>query len=91
MIICHMVLSVDLYDIDGLKGRRKIVNSIKDRLKPLNLSLLDISGSYSKEAELALVFLAPNQAFSAQYRQKIEDILNRYLPEYEFNISYEEI
>jgi len=39
-----------------LRGARKIINSIKDRLRRQNLSTLDISGEYVKEQSLLSAF-----------------------------------
>lgn len=52
---------------------------------------MDISGEYSKEADIAFVFLSPNSLKSAQYREKIEKILEKNFSEYHYDLEYEEI
>ena len=52
---------------------------------------LDISGEYAKEADVAFVFLSQNALGYAQYREKIEKMLERNFSEYQFDLEYEEI
>jgi uncharacterized protein YlxP (DUF503 family) len=91
MIICNCILHLDLPQVVSLKGRRAITNSLKEKLKQFNLSLLDISGSYAKEADIAFVYLSPNPRTSSQYRNKIEQMLYRNFSEFIVDIEYEEI
>jgi uncharacterized protein YlxP (DUF503 family) len=85
-----MYLRFDLIDVTSLKGRRSVLNGVKERLKSYNVSLLDISGEYPKEAELALAFLSPDRASAARYRERIEALLERYFPQWPCDIEYEE-
>ena len=82
-------LHFDLPDVHSLKGRRSILNSLKERLKSYNVSLLDISSEYPKEADLALAFLSPDSASAAQYRQKIEELLETRFSQWPCEIEYE--
>ena len=91
MIISNCILHIDLPYVHSLKGRRSIVNSIKEKLKAFNLSVLDVSGEYVKEADIAFVFLSQNALGAAQYREKIEKLLERNFSEYHFELEYEEI
>ena len=91
MIICNCLLHLDLPYIQSLKGRRSVTNSIKEKLKAFNLSLLDVSSEYAREADIAFVFLSPNALSAAQYREKIEKMLERNFSEYSFELEYEEI
>lgn len=91
MIICSCLLRFDLVGVSSLKGRRSVVNALKEKLKRLNLSLLDISSEYPKEAQIALVFLSPDALCAAQYRQKIEALLEKQFPEWPFVMEYEEL
>lgn len=91
MIICSCIIHLDLPYVQSLKGRRSVVNSMKEKLKLFNVSVLDISGEYAKEADIAFVFLSPNTLKSAQYREKIEKMLETNFSEYHFDIEYEEI
>ena len=77
--------------VTSLKGRRSVTNSVKDKLKALNLSVMDISGEYAKEADIAFVFLSPNALNAAQYREKIEKMLEKNFSEYYYELEYEEI
>jgi len=89
MLLVNMQINIDLPYIESKKGRRKIVHSIKDRFSNHNLSVLDISGEYNKEATLAVAFLALNQKAVSQKIETIENILNRYLGEIEYELDYE--
>lgn len=89
MTLCTLYLHFELPDVHSLKGRRQVLNSVKERLKRLNISLLDISGEYPKEAELAIAFLAPDAAFAASLRERIEQILETHYPHYLITTDYE--
>ena len=91
MIIKSCIIHLTLPYVNGKKGRRAIINSIKERLKRLNISILDISLEYVKEADIAICYLAHNQKESAKYLKKIEAILDRDAFEYEWEIDCEEI
>ncbi len=89
MVLCSVIVRFDLINISTLKGRRRVVNSIKDRLKRFNVSILDISGEYTKEAEIAMVFLSHSDQGVLNYLDKIEHFLYKNFGEYEFDIEYE--
>jgi len=91
MIISNCILHIDLPYAHSLKGRRSVVNSMREKLKTFNLSVLDVSGEYVKEADIAFVFLSQNSLGAAQYREKIEKMLERNFSEYHFEVEYEEI
>ncbi len=91
MIICNCVVHLDLYDVSSLKGRRSVLNKFKEKLKRFNLSVMDISGEYAKEADIAFVFLSPTPLESARYREKIENALITLFPEYTIDLDYEEL
>ena len=91
MIICNCVIHLDLYDVSSLKGRRSVVNKFKEKVKTFNVSVMDISGEYAKEADIAFVFLSPTPLESARYRDKIENALITLFPEYVIEIDYEEL
>jgi hypothetical protein len=77
--------------IHALNGRRSGANFMKEKLKAFNVSVLDVSGEYAKEADIAFVFLSPNSLSSAQYREKLEKMLENNFSEYDFTLEYEEI
>lgn len=91
MILCTMILSFELHDVHSLKGRRSILNSLKERLKSFNVSVLDISSEYPKEASVAVAFLSADRIMAAQYRQSIETMIETRFPEYPCDIEYEEL
>ena len=91
MIICNCILHLELPYVQSLKGRRSVTNSIKEKLKAFNLSVLDVSGEYAREADIAFVFLSQNPLGSAQYREKIEKMLERNFSEYHLEREEEEI
>ena len=91
MIIDNCIIHIELPHVHSLKGRRSIINSIREKLKNFNVSILDISGEYAKEADIAFVFLSPNSLEAARYRERIEKMLERNFPEYIIEFDYEEL
>ncbi len=89
MLLINMQIIIDLPYIESLKGRRKIIHSIKDRLSRYNLSILDISSEYAKEAELAIAFLSLNQKEFSKKIKSIENSLDKFIGEIEYEINYE--
>lgn len=90
MIVCTMYLNFDLPEVHSLKGRRSILNSLKEKLKTFNVSVLDISSEYPREASIALVFLSPDAVSAAQYRSRIETMIETRFPEYPCEVEFEE-
>lgn len=86
-----MTLDFELNDVESLKGRRAVLNSIKDRLKSFNVSVLDISSEYPKEATLAVAFLSPDRIMAAQYRSQLEAAIESRFPEYPCEVDYDEL
>ena len=91
MIICSCIIHLELPYVTSLKGRRSVVNSVKEKLKAFNVSVIDISAEYAKEADVAFVFVSQNSLKAAQYREAIEQMLERNFSEYHFEVEYEEI
>ena len=88
MLLVNMQIVIDLPYAQTLKGRRKILNSIKEKLKKNNLSILDLSREYVKEAELVIAFLTLNQKEQAKKIETMEKLLDSYY-EIEYQIDYE--
>lgn len=91
MIISNCSLHLDLYDVVSLKGRRSVLNKLKEKLKSFNVSVMDISSEYPKEADIAFVFLSPTPLEAARYREKIETALMSLFPEYTIELDHEEL
>ena len=91
MLIVNLQLNLFLPYAHSLKGRRKIVHSLKERLSKHNLSILDLSGEYIKEADIAIAFLALNSKAVSQKIKTIEDIIQKHFSEIEYSIDYEVI
>ena len=91
MIICSCIIHFELPHVQSLKGRRSITSSVKEKLKAFNVSVIDISSEYAKEADIAFVFLSQNSLKAAQYRESIEQMLDRNFSEHHFELEYEEI
>jgi uncharacterized protein YlxP (DUF503 family) len=89
MVIVNLITDFELPFAFSLKDRRKIINSIKDKLKKFNVSVLDISGEYPKEASIAICFLAHNEKQAGEIQRNIEDFLYKNFPEIEFFIDSE--
>lgn len=91
MLICHCDLHFELPHVHSLKGRRSVTNGVKERLKSFNVSVLDTSGEYANEADIAVVFLSPDSRGAAQYRERIEQMLQRHFGEFHYELTYEEM
>jgi uncharacterized protein YlxP (DUF503 family) len=91
MIINSCILYLELPEIHSLKGRRAVTNSLKEKLKKFNVSVLDVSGEYAKEVSIAFVFLSPSSLEAVQYRQKIEQMIENNFGEFYFELEFEEI
>jgi uncharacterized protein YlxP (DUF503 family) len=89
MLLVNMQITLNLPYANTIKGKRRIVNSIKERLKNHNLSVLDVSNSYTKEAEIAVAFLALNNKEVSKKIDTIEHILDKFISEIEYFIDYE--
>lgn len=89
MVIANVLIRLDLPYVQSLKGRRSVLNRIKDALKKLNVSVLDLSSEYVKEGELAVVYAAANEKLCAQVFQTIETILEQKFPELQCELELE--
>jgi uncharacterized protein YlxP (DUF503 family) len=91
MYIVNIQLILYLPYVNSLKGRRKYINSLKEKLSKHNLSILDISKEYIKEADIAICFLAKDSATISKKIQTIENIIEKNYPELEYELDYEVI
>ena len=89
MILAYIQIRIDLPYVHSLKGRRRVLNSIKERLKKGNLSIMDISGEYAKEADIAIALLTHNNRDLHKKIEFIESILDRFIGEIEYSLEYE--
>ena len=89
MVIVNLIADFELPFVFSLKERRKILNSIKEKLRKFNVSVLDISGEYPKEASIAIIYGAFNTKQAAEIQRKIEEFLFKNFPEIEFIFDYE--
>ena len=89
MLIHNCLIHFELPHVHSLKGRRSITNALKEKLKAFNLSVLDVSGEYPKEADIAFIFLSPDAKQGTQYLQKIEAMIERHFGEYVWEVEYE--
>ena len=89
MVIVNLIADFELPFVFSLKERRKILNSIKQKLKKFNVSVLDISGEYPKEASIAIIYGAFNAKQAAEIQRRIEEFLFKNFPDIEFFFDYE--
>ena len=89
MLVAVVHITFSFPDVCGLKERRKYLNSIKERLKNFNVSVLDISKEYPKEGELTLSFLAFGEVDIQKKVQRIEEMLQKRYPEIEYELDIE--
>jgi len=84
MVIVNLITDFELPFVSSLKERRKILNSIKDKLKKFNVSILDISDEYPKEASICIIFGAHNEKQAGEIQRNIEEFLYKNFPEIDF-------
>ena len=89
MTLTYATLTIDLPFAESKKGRRSILNSIKERLSHMNCSVLDISGEYPKEAQIAVAYLSPSEQEAKQKIEKIETLLQNRFPDIHAEITYD--
>jgi uncharacterized protein YlxP (DUF503 family) len=89
MTLTYAALRLDLPFVTSKKGRRAVLNSIKERLSHMNCSLLDLSGEYPKEAEIGIAFLSPDEQRAKHKIEKIETMLESRFPEIQTELNYE--
>ena len=89
MTLTYATLTIDLPYASSKKGRRAVLNAIKERLSKMNCSLLDLSGEYPKEAAVVVAFLTPTQQDARDKIEKIETMLASRFPDLEVTIDYE--
>jgi len=91
MIIINMIIEFELPYVEGKKGRRAVLNAIKDKLKNRNISLLDLSGEYPKNATLAIVYLNGDAVSAKRKVTQIEELIYQVDSSLSFDIRYEMI
>ncbi len=89
MYVAVLQISFELPFVEGLKGRRKILNSLKERLKNKNCSVVDLSSEYPKEAKLGVVFATLSEDGAKQKIYAIEELIASLYPELFFEIESE--
>jgi len=89
MTLIYADLTIDLPFAASKKGRRAITNAIKERLARMNCSVLDISGEYPKEAQLALAFLSLSEQEAHARLEAIERMLETRFPDISARLTYE--
>ncbi|WP_457596597.1 DUF503 family protein [Hydrogenimonas sp.] len=89
MTLTYADLTIDLPHVQSKKGRRALLNSLKERLKAMNCSVLDLSGEYPKTAHIALAFLSATEADAHARLEKIERLLAERYSELETTLDYE--
>ena len=89
MTLTYATLTLDLPYVASKKGRRAVLNAIKERLSSMNCSLLDVSGEYPKEGEIAIAFLSPDEQSAKQKIEKIESLIASRFPDIQTTLDYE--
>ncbi len=89
MTLTYATITLDLPHVVSKKGRRAVTNALKELLGKMNVSLLDMSGEYPKEATIALAFLTPDDASAHKKLEKIETLLATRFPDIDATIDYE--
>lgn len=87
-IISHCHIHMELPDVSSIEEQRKILNSLKEKLKAFNISVLEISSETYKEADVAFVFLSHD---TKSMTQQIEHMLADNFSGYVYKLGCEEI
>jgi uncharacterized protein YlxP (DUF503 family) len=89
MTLVYADLTIDLPYAESKKGRRAVLNAIKERLAKMNCSVLDISGEYPKEAQLAIAFLSPDEQSARAKLESVERMIETRFPDLRARLTYE--
>lgn len=89
MVVLTVTVHFDFPEVFGLKGRRKILKSIQDRLKNRNYSTIDLSGEYPKEGVLGLASVCLSQQLAHQKLISLQEFLDHQAHEYDYQIDSE--
>jgi len=89
MTLTYADLTIELPYVTSKKGRRAVTESLKERLKKMNCSVLDLSGEYPKEAHLAIAFLALDEQSAHAKLESIERMMESRFPELQADLTYE--
>ncbi len=82
-------INLTLPFVHSKKERRAIINHIIDKLKRLNISILDSSGEYPHEVLIAFTFIRSDKLNSDKTIVRIEDIILERVPEDSCTIEFE--
>ena len=89
MTLTYADLAIELPFAFSKKGRRAVTESLKERLKKMNCSVLDLSGEYPKEAHLAIAFLALDEQSAHTKIEIIERMMESRFPDLQADLTYE--
>lgn len=88
MVVLVGAIEIKILTPSGLKNRRKITNSIKQRLKNMGLSAIDSSGNRANEGLIEFAMALHSEGDTQKWAQKIEKFLNSSAFEYEFDLEW---
>lgn len=89
MVVLAGVIYLDCPQTYGLKGRRKILSSLKEKLRHMNLSVKDVSGEYPKEGAIAIAGVNLSANESRDMIEKIEKLLDVSIPDCRYELEYD--
>ncbi len=75
----------------GLKARRKVLSSIKQKLKNRGVSAIDSSGDRADEGLIEFCMALHSEADARIWAEKIEKLLEQEAFEYRFDLDWEMI
>jgi uncharacterized protein YlxP (DUF503 family) len=87
MTLTYADLAIELPFASSKKGRRAVTESLKERLKKMNCSVLDLSGEYPKEAHLAIAFLALDEQSAHAKLESVERMMESRFPELSWEMT----
>jgi len=78
MIIGVVIFDIHLPAVGSLKGKRKIIKSLKDRIRnKFNVSVAEIEAQdLWQKAVLAAAIVSPDKTFANSVLSKVSDLMN---------------
>jgi len=88
-MFCIGSIDLTLPFVNSKKERRAILNTIVDKLKNNNISIMDSSGEYPHEGVIMFSFVRAEEGSIKRTIEKMEDMLFEILSDDNFEINYE--
>ncbi|ADU65754.1 hypothetical protein Selin_1019 [Desulfurispirillum indicum S5] len=89
MVVVALQIQIFIDEPAGLKGRRRVLRSLQQKLQRMNLSVLDASGEYAAEGVLEAVAAVRSEESARGLVENIWRQLAAWEHECEFEVYWE--